>query len=266
MADLKGKSVLITGAAAGIGYQLAVLFASAGCKLILVDIDRQALAKAAEDLDADEIQTYVADVADRRRVREIAAEVVEKYSGPDILINNAGILLHAEMADTSQSDWERLLNVNLWGALNFTYAFLPSMKEKGGGRIVNISSGQIFFRLPTWGAYTAVKSALGAFSEVLGFEMKKYRIKVTTVYPYAVNTGIYKDVEGRTYWARKAMDLMPYYSQSPERAGRIIFKAIIKGKRVSMGGFVNWIGFFIRSCPPLAYLTARLGYRILVKK
>ena len=268
MAELAGKSVLITGAAAGVGYHLAKQLGQAGCRLILIDQNEEGLSKVAEELTKTGVQvgTYTADVTDKPRVETIAAEIIETCSGLDLLINNAGVGLHKELAETSREDWEKLMNVNMWGSLNFVYAFLPSMKEMQRGHIVNISSGQAFFRLPTWGAYAAVKTCVSVFSEVLHFELRKYRIKVTTVYPFMVNTGFYDQVQSETYWSRKSMELLPYYSQSPERTARIIFRAIRKGKRVCMGSIFNRVGRLILSCPPLAYLTSRIVSWAMTKR
>lgn len=268
MENLSEKTVLITGASAGIGYQLAKLLARDGCRLILVSRNEETLTRIAEELKQQgaQVKKYGADVSDRQTAENLAAEINTEYAGLDLLINNAGIGFHGELAEMSPLDWEQLMNTNMWGALNYIYAFLPSMKQRRSGHIVNISSGQAFFRLPTWGAYAAVKTCLGVFSEILHFELKKYDIKVTTVYPYMVNTGFYKEVAGATFWGRKSMELLPYYSQSPEKAARLVYKAIRKGKRVSLVSPFNYLGRIILCCPPLAYLTSRLANWALARR
>ena len=179
------------------------------------------------------VHTRVMDVSDREAVFDLARWVTEDLGGLDVLINNAGIGHHGELADMSLERWDQLLAVNLNGSLNHVYAFLPHFIERRGGHIVNVSSGQAFYRLPTWGAYAAVKAALGVFSEVLHFELRKYGVRVTTVYPFMVNTAFYENVESETLGSRLSMKLLPLYSQRPEKVGRIIFKAVRRRSRVA---------------------------------
>jgi short-subunit dehydrogenase len=141
------------------------------------------------------------------------------------------------------------VNVNFWGPLYHVYAFLPQMMARHGGQIVNISSGQAFFRLPTWGAYAAIKAALGVFSEVLHFELRRHGIRVTTVYPFMVNTPFYADITGDTVAGRLSMKLLPYYSMTPERVGRVIFNAVKRKKRVEFVSIFNDIGFYAQFVP-----------------
>ena len=254
MKKVKGKKVLITGGASGIGRCTAENFARAGAELILTDIDESALEAAAKKIGelGAKVHTRVVDVADRDQVEELAAWINDGLGGLDILVNNAGIGHLGELAETNLETWRRLMAVNFWGPLHHVYAFLPSMIARKGGHIVNVSSGQAFFRLPTWGAYATIKLALGAFSEILHFEVAKHGIKVTTVYPFMVNTPFYDEVKVETFGARLSMKLLPYYSMTPERVGRIIFRAIRKEKRVEMVSIFNDVGFYSRLLPPLS--------------
>ncbi len=249
--NLKGKLVLITGAAQGIGLHTAAEFANAGANLILTDINAEKLEEAKHRLSRKgvKIEIYTVDVADKEAVQQLAETVLEKYGKLDILINNAGIGHHDELEDTSLETWEKLLNVNFWGSLYHIYAFLPAMKEAGKGHIVNVSSGQAFFRMPTWGAYAAIKLAMGVISEIMHYELKRYNIKVTTVYPYMVNTGFYKDVESDTLGGKLSMLLLPLYSQKPETVAKIIFKAVSRGKRVEMVNPLNTVAKYLNAFP-----------------
>jgi NAD(P)-dependent dehydrogenase (short-subunit alcohol dehydrogenase family) len=263
--ELAGKSVLITGAASGIGFCTAQEFARAGCRLVLVDVNEVALNKAAERVRSGggEVLAYALDITDRAKVEAMAQDVLVKLGGLDILINNAGIGHSAELARTSLDTWKKLIDVNLMGALHHVYAFLPPMMGRRSGHIVNVSSGQAFYRLPTWGAYASVKVALGSFSEILYYELKKHGIRVTTVYPFMVNTSFYKDVESATFAGRMSMRLLPYYSQTPEHVAHRIFKAVRKGKRVERMSLFNWIGFYSHLIPPLSGLISRIADRLL---
>jgi NAD(P)-dependent dehydrogenase (short-subunit alcohol dehydrogenase family) len=267
MARLAGKTVLITGGANGIGYCTAMKFAEEGCQVIITDINKKALEKAAKDLKKTgaSITTFVSDVSNRKQVQKLAQDIEEQFGGLDVLINNAGIGYNGELVETTYEDWERLININFWGPLNHVYSFLPLMIKQGGGQIVNVSSGQAFFRMPTWGAYATVKLALGGFSEILHFEVKKFNINVTTVYPYMVNTGFYNDMATDTFGARMTKKLLPYYSQTPETVGKIIFKAVKKKKRLEMVHVLNDVGFYSRFFPHISSAVSTVTNRFMSK-
>jgi NADP-dependent 3-hydroxy acid dehydrogenase YdfG len=249
--EMKGKLVLITGGAVGIGFCTATEFAKAGSRLILTDVNEEKLDEAAQKLreQGAEVYTYVNNVTDRAAVKKLARDVLAKFGELDVLINNAGVGLTKELKDTTYDDWEKLVNVNLWGPLHFIYAFLPSMIEHRSGHIVNISSGQAFYRLPTWGAYASIKLALGGISEVFYYELAEYGIKVTTVYPYMVNTGFYSDVKAETFGTKMAMKFLPYYAQSAEKVAKIIFKAVKKDKQTELVTLMNIPGYFSQVMP-----------------
>jgi short-subunit dehydrogenase len=267
MEGMKGRRVLITGAAGGIGYCLAEECARAGCILVLTDINAEKLEAAAGKLRATGATVHARrmDVTCKEHADETAKWVLDELGGLDVLVNNAGVGFLAELADTRLDDWKRLMDVNFMGPLYLTYAFLPKMIERRHGHIVNVSSGQAFFRLPTWGAYATIKLALGAFSELLAIEIRKYNIKVTTVYPFMVNTGFYGDIKAETFMAKLSMKLVPYYSMSPQTVGRIIFRAIEKQKKVEMVSLINDLGYFTRFVPPIADLVGYTANLFLSK-
>ena len=257
MAKLAGKRVLITGAASGIGRCMVEEFLKADCELIVSDINEEALNKTVEDLKSfGPMYPYVLDVSNRKQVEDMAAKVLSERGNVDILINNAGIGHTGEIIETSLETWEKLVNINFWGPLYHIYAFLPAMVEANSGHIVNISSGQAFFRLPTWGPYATIKLAMGAISELMQVELKKFKIKVTTVYPFMINTGFYSDVEGDTFGTKMAMKLLPYYSMSPERVAKIIFKAVKKQKAVEKVTVLNDVGVLSRTVTPLSSIIS----------
>jgi NAD(P)-dependent dehydrogenase (short-subunit alcohol dehydrogenase family) len=267
MADMRGKRVLITGGARGIGLATAEHFAKAGAELILTDVDEAALKAAAAQLGngSTKIHTRVIDVTSEKAVKSLAAWVEKDLGGLDVLVNNAGIGHHGELKDTHLKTWRKLIDVNLMGPIHHIDAFLPQLMERSGGQIVNVSSGQAFFRMPTWGAYAAIKAALAVMSEILHFELKKYGVHVTTVYPYMVNTGFYDDVKGETWAAKMSMKLLPYYSDSPEKVGRLIFEATRKRKRVEMINPINDVAFYGRVVPLFSQVVARSAAFFLAK-
>lgn len=268
MKNFKGKTVLITGAAAGIGYELAKLFAAAGANLVLVDVNAQALEDFTKELKSGGVKAYpwVMDVADRSKVESLVAVVKHCFGGLDILINNAGIGHSGELVDTSIAKWKQLVDINFFGPLYFIYAFLPHMIKARSGHIVNIASGQAFWRLPTWGAYASIKLALGAVSELLHYEVARHHIKVTTVYPFMVNTGFYKGIEPKSFTGKLSMKLVPYYSMKPETVARIIFKAVERGANVEMVSPLNSLGKIVRFVPPVAHVVTWVTAKLFAEK
>ena len=269
MDHLEGKRVLVTGAARGIGYHTAAQFARAGCEILLTDITREAVVLAAEKLRDEtgaQVHSYAYDVSKQKAVEDNLARMQREVGEIDILVNNAGIGHSGELAETSLKVWKRLIDVNLMGPLFHVHALLPRMTARRSGHIVNISSGQAFFRLPTWGAYAAVKAALGVYSEVLHFELRKYGVAVTTVYPFMVNTGFYDGVEGETWGSRLSMKLVPYYSMRPETVARIIVKAVRRQQRVEKVSLLNDLGYYVNFVPLASGILARTANYLLAKR
>jgi len=259
------KTVLITGGASGIGLCLAEEFLRAKHDVIITDINVDALTKAIAKLQhLGNLKTFINDVSNKKDVFKLADLLRE--TNIDVLINNAGIGYSGEIYETTLDKWEQLIKVNLLGPLNFINAFLPQFAKRGSGHIVNVSSGQSFFRLPTWGAYASVKAALGCLSEVMRYELRKLNIKVTTVYPFMVNTPFYKDIKGDTFGSKLSMKLLPYYSMSPEKVARIIFKAIEKEKAVEMVSVFNTIGKTIQAIPFVPSVIGTVSSLFLGKK
>lgn len=268
MRSLRGKRVLITGAANGLGRCLADRFAEEGCILVLTDVDKTALDKTARELQAQavDVKTYVVDVSRQKSVEKMAAEVVDSLGGIDVLINNAGIGILGELVETPIETWKKLMAIDFWGALYHVYAFIPSMIQAGEGHIVNISSGQAFYRMPTWGAYSIVKLALGAFSELLRLETRKLGLKVTTVYPFMIKTkGFYRDFKPETFGAKLSLRIQPFFSMSPERVARIILKAVKKNKPVEMTSVLNTFGFYSRLLPSVSDFFSAATFKLLDK-
>ncbi|HOX43098.1 MAG TPA: SDR family oxidoreductase [Myxococcota bacterium] len=266
--DLRGKRVLVTGGARGIGLCTARELARLGAELILTDLDEAALEAARQELvqAGAKVQVRRVDVTDRAAVEQLAAWVEGELGGLDVLINNAGIGHHGELKDTSLDTWRKLLEVNLMGPLHHLHAFLPAMLERKRGSIVNVSSGQAFFRMPTWGAYAAIKAALGALSETLHYELKPHGVHVTTVYPFMTRTDFYKGVESHTLADRLSMKLLPLYSDSPEKVARKIVDAVRHKKRVEMANVLNDLGFYAQVIPFMSAIMGHTSTYLMARK
>ncbi|MCX7944808.1 MAG: SDR family oxidoreductase [Deltaproteobacteria bacterium] len=267
MKSIKSKRAFVTGAASGIGRCLCELLAREGAILYISDINEEQLKKFADELISNgaDVTYFAYDVSDFEAVKSAAEETLSK-GDLDILVNNAGIGYSNDLADTPIDVWKRLVDVNFFGPIYHINAFLESMRNAKRGQIVNVSSGQAFFKLPGWGAYASVKAALGVYSEILYYELKKYGITVTTIYPFMVNTPFYREIEGETWGAKLSMKLVPYYSMKPETVARIILKAIKQEKRVEKVSIFNKIGFYSQVVPFAQDIIATTSALLLTKR
>ena len=182
MSGLAGKTAIVTGAAGGIGAAAARALAAAGARVALLDRDAERVAAAAAAIAG--ARAYPADIADKAAVERVFAAVARDLGGIDILVNNAGIESVWTIERMPEADWDRVLDVNLKGAMLCTQAAVPSMKARGGGAIVNVASvagKRISF---SGGAsYTASKAGLLGFTRHAAFELGLYRIRVNAVCP-----------------------------------------------------------------------------------
>jgi len=134
--------------------------------LILVDINGEAVGQVAREVEALGVKahTFCVDVTDRDQVKNLADTVRARWGAVDILVNSAGIGHMSYMLDASLEDRKRFLDVNLWSVIHMVNAFVPEMIERKSGHIVNMSGGQAFFTVPTWGAYACTKFAVDGYS------------------------------------------------------------------------------------------------------
>lgn len=190
-----GRVAVVTGAGSGIGRELALELARRGADLALADIDADAVTETATDATALGVSAWAArvDVSHRDSVVGFAAHVAERFGRVNVVINNAGIVVHAQtVLDSDWADIERVLSVNLHGVIHGTQAFLPHLIASGDGHVVNISSLNGFMAQSRLSAYCASKFAVRGFTEALRAEMLEagLPVRVTVVHPGGVATGI----------------------------------------------------------------------------
>ncbi len=189
--QIDGARVLITGAASGIGLACAEAFAARGARLILSDIDPEALRREGARLNAH--ATIACNISSAEEVAQLAQAVERATGGVDVLINNAGIGYLGAFEDTSIAEWQRVIDINVVGMVRVIQAFLPAMRAAGrAGSIVNVASTAGFAPTASMSAYAASKHAVVGLSEVLAMELHDTPIKVTMVAPGIVNTNIVK--------------------------------------------------------------------------
>ena len=195
MDSFRGKVVLITGAASGLGRALAKQFAREGADLILVDIKSELLAETKGEIApfSKEPLTVVADVSNKSAMESLSEQVLDEKGRVDVLVNNAGVGLGGELKDMTLEDWEWVMGVNFWGVVYGIHYFLPEMIERKSGHIVNVASANGIFSFPFNGVYCASKHAVVGLSESLRAELKRFDIGVTAVCPGMMNTNIVED-------------------------------------------------------------------------
>ncbi|HMN52741.1 MAG TPA: SDR family NAD(P)-dependent oxidoreductase [Sphingopyxis sp.] len=240
--DLAGRTVVLTGAASGIGAALAGHLAAHGCRLVLVGRDRTMLELAAAPLGPAVSSLHGVDVTDRAAIAGLPAEIVGSGAVPhiDVLINNAGIAAMGRFDQLSLDEFDRVMAVNFGGVLAMTKAFLPHLGPDA--RIANISSLFGLIAPPGQLPYVTSKFAVRGFTEALRHELAGTGIKVTAIHPGGVRTAIARNAEiagaidpGRAQAATAAFGKL--LRMEPDRAAALIVRAVEKGKpRLLIGG------------------------------
>lgn len=190
------KTAVITGAGSGLGRALALCLAREGWKVGAADIDE---ARAAETLgmvvDAGGSgEALRCDVRDSTEVTAMAEHFFSEWGRVALLVNNAGVAVAGIMGEITEEDWKKEIDTNLWGAVHGCSAFIPLMKSRGGGYIVNIASAAGIVCLPEMAPYNTTKAAVIALSETLRSELSPARIGVTVACPTFFNTRLLEDM------------------------------------------------------------------------
>jgi short-subunit dehydrogenase len=194
MNDLKGKVAAITGAGSGIGQSLALELARLGCNVAISDKNEAGLQETLQQLQGFGVKatSSTLDVADREAVYAWADQVVAEHGSVNLIFNNAGVALSETVESMSYDNFEWLMNINFWGVVYGTKAFLPYLKQAGEGHVINISSVFGMIGVPTQSAYNAAKFAVKGFTESLREEMgiEGSNVQVTCVHPGGIKTNI----------------------------------------------------------------------------
>jgi len=192
---LKGKIALVTGSGSGIGKSIALGLARESVDIVVNDVNTQNAAGAVAEIQelGSRAMALMASVADEAEVKGMVDRIVTEWGGIDILVNNAGTTNQLLIEDTEKEEWERVLSTNLGGAFNCSKAVVPSMKQRGGGRIINIISYSGEHMTMIGGvSYTSSKSGIWGLTRQLSFELGPYQITVNGISPGNVITPMLK--------------------------------------------------------------------------
>ena len=239
----KGKVVVVTGAASGIGREIALAFARRGARLAVADINAGALEKVRLELSSSgsEVYAQVVDVSMAADVKSFCDSVYREMGRVDVLCNNAGIGIGGRFEDVTLEDWEWTLGVNLWGVIHGCHYFYPRMiAQGGGGHIVNTASGAGIAPLPLMTAYCCSKYAVVGFSETLRAEAALHGIGVSAICPGIVNTPITQSAKLCSGTERstsqqlqdRIVNIYARRNYTPDRVAAAVVKAVEKNKGV----------------------------------
>ena len=230
MKQLRGKIVLVTGGASGIGKIMVRLLLERAAKVIIWDINELKIAETISEFsNKGTISGFTIDVSNVNQIKETALKVKEEIGAVDLLINNAGIVAGKYFHEHTTLDILKTMEINANAPMHITKEFLKEMLAQNSGHICNIASSGGLFSNPKMSVYAASKWSLVGWSDSLRLEMEqlKKNIHVTTIMPYFINTGMFDGVRSR----------IPILN--PEVAALTIIKAIEKNKRmVTIPGYI----------------------------
>jgi NAD(P)-dependent dehydrogenase (short-subunit alcohol dehydrogenase family) len=222
MKDLKGKVAVVTGAASGIGRELALACAREGAHLVLADLDEKGLAETARMLPAgcESIQARC-DVSKASDLENLAQRTYDKYDAAHVVFNNAGVAVAGPVWSAPLDEWKWVLDVNLMGVVHGIHAFVPRMLErKTEGHIVNTASVAGLLSVPGSGVYCASKHAVVSLSECLHHDLRmaKSLIGVSVLCPAWVSTGIHNSERSRPRELAEKNPLAGPYEEAVRKA------------------------------------------------
>lgn len=231
---MQNRTVLITGASAGIGRELAQVFAREGYDLVLVARSKDKLSTLASSLShryGVEAVPLACDLGRPEAAAALFAETEQQNLRIDVLVNNAGILCEGDFASGSAARYLELLHVNVLGPVALTHLFLPPMLQRGHGKIMNVASIAAFQPLPRWALYSASKAFLLHFSEALSEELRGSGVTATALCPGFTETDMLNE--------RQAGWPPPFAVSRAEEVALDGFRACMSGAPLHVSGAAN---------------------------
>ena len=261
MTAIRGAAAAVTGAASGIGRALALELAARGCDLALADRDEAGLQTIAAEINrvhSRKVTLHRVDVSEPRQIEEFAPAAIAGHPGLNIVVNNAGVALLGQFNEIDQAQMDWLMNINFWGVVHATRAFLPHLSGQREAHIVNLSSIFGIIAPPGQTAYAAAKFAVRGFSESLRHELQMAAspVRLSVVHPGGVATNIARNSRtgvGMTDNARRAQSIERFDSvakTTPAAAALRIIQGIEKNQpRILIGNDARFMDLLQRFRP-----------------
>lgn len=262
MKSFDGKVAAITGAGSGIGRALALRLAAQQCALSLSDVNPDGLAETAALAVPSGVKVTTArvDASSREQVAAWAEQTVLDHGRVNLIFNNAGIAYGGTVATTDYTDYERVMNINFWGVIYGTKAFLPHLEASGDGHVINVSSAAGLFAQPMMSAYNASKFAVRGFSESLRQELDlaKGCVSASCVHPGGIKTNIVRnahmdasvqEVTGRDPQAATASYEKTFFTTADQAAKTILTGVRRNARRILIGADARAYDALQRSAP-----------------
>lgn len=268
MQNLIGKTALITGAAAGIGREIALQLAAEGVDLFLLDVDESGLADTAEtaSLLGVKVASRRCDLTDSQQISATMQEVLSTWGGVDILVNNAGVAFYGPTHTMTAEQWDWLLGINLLAPIQITRELLPSLLNRPEAHIVNVSSICGLVQGNRFSAYQVSKYGLLGFSESLRAEYSRQGLGVSAICPGPVTTRLFEVApSGRD---GKQTPIPPrWICTTPELVAQKAVKAIYRDQGICLVGWVAYVLYYLKRIAPWSLdLAFRFGRRRRMKK
>ena len=187
MRRLEGKRAIVTGAGAGIGRAIALRMSEEGAQVVISDVDEEGANEVASELEGDSL-VQRADVTKEDEVEALVRRVVEEWGGLDVMVNNAGVGIAASTPETTEEDWDVVLHVCLKGTFFGMKYAIPTMRDSGGGSVINMSSIAALVGLNDRAAYSAAKGGILSLTRAAAIDHIEEGIRVNCIAPGTVDT------------------------------------------------------------------------------
>ncbi len=257
MSEINNSLFIITGAGSGIGQALTLKAITEGARVIAADINEAGLDETIRQANG-KAEKYILDVANPEQIKAFAADILQKHPNETIiLVNNAGVgLASGNFTETPLEDFEWLMNINLYGVVRLTKAFLPHLLQQNKGHIVNVSSVYGLAGMPTNSAYSTAKFGVKGFTDVLKAELLGTNVKVSSVHPGGIKTNIARNSRiSATQNVELAKKTMAKFEKvalkmPASEAADVIIKGIKKdASRILIGSDAKALDWIVRIFP-----------------
>ena len=258
MKNFKDKFCVVTGAASGIGAACAKALAAEGAYVVMTDVRSDMIEITMQEITeaGGKGETHIIDVSDRDAMFALADQVEKQHGGADVILNNAGVAHGAPVAEMTMDNFNWVMDIDFWGVVYGTQAFLPHMMARKTGYIANVSSIFGLIGVPSQSAYNAAKFGVLGFTEALRHEMADENIGVSTICPGGINTNIVRHArlaQGPNAEAEREEAIVQFQQLTrtqPDQAAQIILNGMRKNKpRILIGPDARLVDIIRRIFP-----------------